>query len=159
MRIRCFLSRRPGQAIFCFQLLRAIDSMLMKIIVKCSILQQNQLIKSWAINPKLYLLQYYSYDIIFLVKSKGLLLLHHHQGTKLMRKVGGPRDNWGLHPVTYSIASIFSYIELPFGLYVQNLMPYPRSPFYDDIKSDIRFGNRFDVRLWISFHVNYTIRS
>ena len=29
------------------------------------------------------------------------------------------------------------------------LMPYPCSPFYADIKSDIRF----DVRLWNSFHV------
>ena len=34
-----------------------------------------------------------------------------------------------------------------------SLMPYPCSPFYADIKSDIRFDNRFDVRLWNSFHV------
>ena len=32
-------------------------------------------------------------------------------------------------------------------------MPYLCSPFYADIKSDIRFDNRFDVRLWNSFHV------
>ena len=30
-----------------------------------------------------------------------------------------------------------------------SLMPYPCSPFYADIKSD----NRFEVRLWNSFHV------
>ena len=32
-------------------------------------------------------------------------------------------------------------------------MPYPCSPFYTDIKSDIRFDNIFDIRLWNSFHV------
>ena len=34
-----------------------------------------------------------------------------------------------------------------------SLMPYPCSQFYADIKSDIRFDNRFYIRLWNSFHV------
>ena len=32
-------------------------------------------------------------------------------------------------------------------------MPYPCSPFFADIKSDIIFDDRFDIRLWNSFHV------
>jgi hypothetical protein len=35
----------------------------------------------------------------------------------------------------------------------ETLRPNPCSPFYEDIKSDIRFDNRFDIRLWNSFHV------
>ena len=29
--------------------------------------------------------------------------------------------------------------------------------FYADIKTDIRFDNRFDIRLWNSIHVKHTI--
>ena len=37
-------------------------------------------------------------------------------------------------------------------------MPYPCSPFYADMKSDIRFDKPFDVRLWnIASMLNYTI--
>ena len=33
-------------------------------------------------------------------------------------------------------------------------MPYPCSRFY----ADIRFDNRFDIKLWNSIHVNHTIK-
>ena len=36
-------------------------------------------------------------------------------------------------------------------------MPYPCSRFYVDIKTDIRFDNRFDIRLWNSIHVKHII--
>ena len=38
-------------------------------------------------------------------------------------------------------------------------MPYPCSRFYADIKTDIRFDNRFDIRLWNSFNVKLSIKS
>ena len=36
-------------------------------------------------------------------------------------------------------------------------MPYPCSRFHADVKTDIKFDNRFDIRLWNSIHVKHTI--
>ena len=41
--------------------------------------------------------------------------------------------------------------------YDRNLMPYPCSQFYAEVKFAIRIDNRFDIKLWNSFHVNHTI--
>ena len=37
-------------------------------------------------------------------------------------------------------------------------MTYPCSHFYAVIKTDKRFDNRFDIKLWNSIHVNHTIK-